>query len=475
MNMFIHFVNRVQELAFLEEQFARGSSFVVLYGRRRVGKTELLKRFVRNKKNIFLAATQEVEKELMESFSKETAVFFKDSALLIQPFFQFRQLLDYLKEKELKRTVLVIDEFPYLVDANKAVPSLLQHYWENFFKPRGLQVVLCGSSIGAMESEVLGRKSPLYGRRTGQWKLDPLSFRDFADFFPTAPFEKLVEFFSITGGIPLYVLEFNANQSALENARRTIARRGSLLYQEAEFLLKEELREPKTYFSILKELAKGKTVLNELANALGTERTALGRYLDTLMELGLIESVKPVTADPKTKKTNYRLSDHYFSFWFQFVYPFKKDLDSFDFQSFDECFKQQFNAFAGKKFELICQEAIRLQKPFEFTKTGNWWGAYRENNERKTAEIDLVAVNEKKQEILFGECKWKTNINAPALLKELQQKAALVPWNNQNRKEHFALFAKSFGKNRNVPENTQLIDLTGLKKIFFKKHSKAEQ
>lgn len=469
MNMFIHFVNREKELAFLEEQFSKKPCFIVLYGRRRVGKSELLKKFSRGKKTIFFTATQEVEKELMEDFSKELAVFFNDNTLKIQTFSKFKQTLEYLKEKELKNTVLIIDEFPYLVDANKAAPSLLQKHWDNDFKHSGPSVILCGSSIGSMETEVLGRKSPLYGRRTGQWKLEPLKFRDFRKFFPKTPIERTIEFHSITGGVPLYILEFDQKKTAHENAKKSIATRGAILYQEAEILLKEELREPKTYFSLLKELSGGKNSLNDLANATGIEITALGRYINTLIELGLIEKISPATAETKTKKTMYKLTDNYFSFWFRFIHPFRKDLDSFDFKKFDEFFLQNFNSYAGKKFEEICIEWLGLKKPFEFTRIGNWWGNYRENDERKSVEIDIVAVNEKTKEILFAECKWKTNAKAQKILGKLKQKAKLVDWNSGNRKEYFAVFAKAFNK-KDQTEGTWLVDLKDMEKTF-----KAEQ
>lgn len=469
MNKFIHFVNRERELEFLERQLKRPASFIVLYGRRRVGKSELIKYFTRDKKVLYLLATQEVEKELIESFSSEIADCFKDTTLKTNPFSQFRHIMDYLKEKDTKSLVLVIDEFPYLVDANKAVPSILQKYWDAHFKSKGLHIILCGSSIGSMETEVLGRKSPLYGRRTGQWKLDALQFREFIKFFPHTAFEKLIELYSITDGIPLYILEFDGKKTAYENAKLSIATRGSLLYQETDIILKEELREPKTYFSILKEISAGKTVLNEISNALGVERTALTRYLNTLQELDLIKLTKPITAKKKSKNTAYTLKDNYFKFWLRFVYPFIKDLDSFIFDSFERNFKRNFNAYVGKQFEAVCEEAVRLANPINSAYIGNWWGAYRdtETGERKTAEIDIVSINEQTKEILFAECKWQNNADAKKILAGLKEKAKIVQWNSKARKEHYAIFAKSFRKNVKEP-NVMLFDLKGLERIIKK-------
>ena len=477
MNTFIQFIDRERELEFLRNQTKKPASFVVIYGRRRVGKSELIKHFIKNKKTIYLLATQEVEKELVESFSKEISGYFKDTVLGINPFSRFVQLMEYLKEKnekDLKDLVLVIDEFPYLVDANKSIPSIIQKYWDDYLRVKGMHIILCGSSIGAMETEVLGRKSPLYGRRTGQWKVDPLSFKDFIKFFPKIDFEKLIEFYSIVGGIPLYILEFEGGKTSFENAKSAIATRGSILYQEVDIILKEELREPKTYFSILKEIAKGKNTLNEISNALGVERTALMRYIDILIELGLIEATKPITAKAKSKNTFYIVKDNYFKFWFKFVYPFKKDLDSFVFDEFQRNLEQNFNSYVGRQFEQICKEALRLINPIKSTNIGNWWGFYRENKERKVSEIDIVAFNENTKDIIFGECKWQENVDPTNVLNTLKERAGLVQWNNKNRKEYYVLFAKTFKQKKKRVENVILLDLKGLEKIFHK-HSTIKQ
>ncbi|HIH23186.1 TPA: ATP-binding protein [Candidatus Micrarchaeota archaeon] len=468
MNTFIQFVNRKNELEFLEMQIKRSSSLVVLYGRRRVGKSELIKHFIKDKNAIYLLAAQEVEQELLGSFSQDIAAYFNDPTLKTNPFLQFKQLLENLKERKLRNLVLIIDEFPYLVDANKAIPSLLQKYWDLYFKSSGFHIILCGSSIGAMETEVLGRKSPLYGRRTGQWKLDPLQFKHFLTFFSGSEFEKMMELYSISGGIPLYILEFEKGKTTYENAKDAIARRGSILYQEADIILKEELREPKTYFSLLKEISAGKNTLNELANALGTERTALVRYIDTLKNLDLIDTIKPITAKEKSKNTLYILKDNYFKFWFGFVYPFKKELDSFRFDGFRKNFEEKFNAYVGRQFEQICRESLIGNNPINSTEVGSWWGSYRDKqtNERKTAEIDIVAINKETKEILFAECKWQDGVNARKILTSLQEKTKLVEWNNTGRKEYFAVFAKSFAKKENLGENILLFDLKDLKGIF---------
>lgn len=460
--MLIPFINRASEISFLENQLSRGNAFLVVYGRRRVGKSELLKHFLKGKKGVYWLATQEIEKELAESFSSDVAVFFQDQTLKINPFSNFKQIMEYLKQKDLNGVTIVIDEFPYLVDANKAIPSILQKYWDEHFKQNGLNLILCGSSISAMENEVLGSKSPLYGRRTGQWKVDPLSFQHFTKFFPNASEEQLVEIYSVTGGVPLYILEFNQQEKTLENAQRVIAARGSLLYQETEFILKEELREPKTYFSLLKEISEGKNTLNELSNALGTPRTTLVSYINTLSELDLIELIKPVTSHKTSKDTRYIVKDNYIKFWFKFIYPFKKELDSGNFENFKKNFNVNFNTYVGRQFEQICRQYITSKNTINARLIDPWWGVKNQKGTREAVEIDAIALNEETNTALFAECKWSENVNAAYEIERLKEKAKHVEWRNEKRTERFVIFAKTFKNNKVKDLKVQLINLKQL-------------
>ena len=269
-------------------------------------------------------------------------------------------------------------------------------------------------------------------------------------------------------GILLNILEFSEGKTAYENAKEAVATRGSLLYQESDIILKEELREPKTYFSLLKEMSRGKNTLNELSNALGAERTALGRYVDTLIELDLVEAEKPAAAKEKARNTRYVLRDNYFKFWFRFVYPFKKDLNSFIFEGFGKKFRKDFNAHVGRQFEGVCREAIRVQNPIGSADAGRWWGAYRENGERKECEIDVLSINKGKGQVLFGECKWKENADWEEILRKLKGKAGHFAWNLGKREEQYAIFAKSFSGRKCRERNVHLYGLEGLRKLFSK-------
>ncbi len=200
--------------------------------------------------------------------------------------------------------------------------------------------------------------------------------------------------------------------------------------------------------------------MNEVSNALGVERTTLTRYLNTLEELDLIELIKPITAAKKSRNTIYSLKDNYFKFWFSFIYPFIKDLDSFIFDGFERNFRENFNTYVGKQFEIVCMEAIKSANPINSTNVGKWWGAYRdmETKDRKIAEIDIVSINEETKEILFAECKWQEKVNARKILFELKEKAKLVQWNNEKRIERYAIFARSF-KQKIIEPDVTLFDL----------------
>jgi len=460
--MFIQFVDRKDELRFLEENYQeKKAGFIVIYGRRRVGKTELLINFLKNHKGIYLLATQNVEKEIITSFSKTVADFYEDEALKVNPFSTFEQLITYLQKKtehDNKKIILIIDEFPYLVNANSAIPSILQKYWDLYLKKSKIFIILCGSSISFMESKVLGQKSPLYGRRTGQWKVEPLKWREACAFFPNQSQKKQIEFYCILGGTPLYLLEFDERKSSIENIQKHIARKGKILYDEVNFIIKEELREPRIYFSILKEISLGKNRLNEICDVIGIERTSLTKYIQTLESLDIIEKTHPVTSYKiKTKKVRYEIKDNFFTFWFKFIHQFKSDLEQKEYNNFLKYIKKELTPFIGKRFENICKEFITRNTPFSFTKIGKQWG--KTPGTKENYEIDIVLLNDQTKRIAFFECKWKDlNYNQSLkLLKQLKEKAGYVEWFNKQRKEQYGIVARKIEDKQNLRKKGFLI------------------
>ena len=350
------------------------------------------------------------------------------------------EIFEYLVNRVKKRMAIVFDEFSYLVEKDSAIPSIFQRAIDNVLQNSNVFLILCGSSMSMMESGILSYKSPLYGRKTGHLKVKNLPFRSYFDFYPGNPLEKNIEFHSILGGVPFYMEKFFPEKSTFENVRDEIANRKGRLFEEVEFLLKEEFREPETYKRIIEAIAFGNTKLVQIANYSNIQPNQLTKYLQALINLGIITKEKIVTEKkPKSKKIIYSIKDNFFDFYFSFVEPFKSDLEIDEIKNFKEYFFRNFDQFVGRKFEtLIREEIINQIFSFDFTKIGKWW--------QKDKEIDIVALNEKTKEILFAECKWKDRVNALKIAKELADKTEYVQWHNERRKEKFAIFAKSFSR-----------------------------
>lgn len=450
----IHFVGRKEELSFLEHAYTKDKSqMIVIYGRRRVGKTCLLQKFIKGKKHTYFLCTKGNEIEQIQLLSGFIAESMDDAVLAMSPFSDWRTLFMYLQSKiGNERFILVIDEFPYLINANSAVTSIFQKYWDEYLSETKIMLVLCGSSISMMEREVLAYKSPLYGRRTGQWKVEPMTFEESLEFFPKkTDIEEAVGIYSITGGIPFYLLELDPGKHSVDNILENVAKKGRMLYEEGEFLIREELREPLTYFSILRALSAGNTKQTQLANNIGMASTALPRYLSTLERLGFIEKNTPVTEYSRSKKTIYRIKDHFVNFWFSFIYPYKSYIEDGNYVRYKEVLDKGLNKHISFVFEDIARDFFKKQGaanrlPFDFTKIGVWYGHYRDKTtgKRKEIEIDIVALNDDTNTIAFVECKWKHLSEKDALnvLETLMSKSVSVQWNDDDRTEYFGLIAK---------------------------------
>ncbi len=372
------------------------------------------------------------------------------------------EIFTYLVPKAKDKIVVILDEFSYLVEKDDAVPSLFQTIIDEVLKDKNLMLIICGSSISMMES-LLGYKNPLYGRKTGHLRLDFLNFSYFKEFFPGFNIEENIRVYAILGGAPFYLDKFDSNISALENAKKEILSKKGRLYEEVDFLLREEMREPDIYKSILWAIAQGNAKVAEIATKTGIKASDMDRYLKILMMLGIIRKEIPVT-EKKSKKTLYTIDDNFFDFYSSFFEPFRSDIELGEMRNLEEALKKNFNAYTGKKFEnLIRKEAIRRISPFPVSRVGRWWGFYRKNEQRKELEIDIVALNEQTREILFCECKWQDKVNSEKLCEELKEKAKFVNWNNKNRKEHYAVVARSFSVRT---KRAMCIDLKELEKIF---------
>ncbi len=454
------FIDREEELDFLEERYRQHSfDFIVIYGRRRIGKTELIKNFIKDKPHIYMLCNKAGTSANISGFKREVAKFVREPEIASG---NLEEIFSYLSEKAKDKLVIVLDEFSYLVEKDDAVPSLFQGVIDEVLKTKNLMLIICGSSISMMES-LLGYKNPLYGRKTGHMKIDFLKFRYLKEFFPQNTLEENIKTYAILGGVPFYLEKFDAGRSALDNARKEIFSKKGRLYEEVEFLLKEEFREPDIYKGILSAIAQGNAKVADIANKTGIKASDMDRYLKILMVLGIIRKEIPVT-ERKSKKTLYTIDDNFFDFYSMFFEPYRSEIELGELSNLEETLKKNFNAYTGKKFEnLIRKEAIRKISPFPISKVGRWWGFYREKEQRKELEIDIVALNEETKKILFCECKWQDRMNAEKILNELKEKAKYVNWHNETREEYYAVVAKSFALKT---KQALCVDLGDIEKIF---------
>lgn len=452
------FYDRDEELDALNTAFESPDyEFYVVYGRRRVGKTELLKEFCVDLPHIYFLAAQEAENRQREKFVEKIADYFDDRVPRIEG---WDNAFDYLGEKlATEQLIVVIDEFPYLVEENDSLPSYIQSFVDERLQDTESMLVLCGSSVSTMESEILGHESPLYGRRTGQVDLQPFSFQQAREAI-AYDFEDAIRSFAVTGGTPMYLTLFDYAQPLAENIHTQILSPTAVLYNEPEFLLRTELRNPARYMSILEAVATGHTTPNEIAGATGIDSGPLSKYLQTLRRLRLIDREVPVTASAKqSKRSRYQVADEFLRFWFRFVEPNRSSIEEAPAVVYNGTIEPNLPDHVATTFEDVCREvvwaAIRRDELGPYSEVGRWW--YGED------EIDIVGLAPDDDRTLLAECKWTTDPVGHSLAATLRDKAERVQWGPDTRDEEFALFSKSGfvdGLAEDLDDNWSLFSLT---------------
>ncbi|MGL4904417.1 MAG: ATP-binding protein, partial [Cetobacterium sp.] len=407
------------------------------YGRRRVGKTTLIKEFIKDKNAFYFFADKQNENVQINRFKNQLGEHFKDDFVKKIEIKDWDTLFDYFMSKlGNEKFVLVIDEFQYLCMVNKSFSSIFQRIFDEKLKEKNIMIILCGSLISMMYSEVLAYDSPLFGRRTSQIKLKPIDFKYYSEFFEEKSHHSLIEMYSITGGIPKYIMNFDREKSHLWNIEHNIFDRDNYLYSEPKFLLQEEINDLSRYFSILQSIAAGNTKISSISSQLEIPSTGLTPYISKLIELDVLEKEIPVTEDIKNgKKALYKIKDNYLNFWFNYVYPYQSYLEIENLTYPLEKIKTTFDLWVSKVYEDLSRESLMYdnQIPFPIRNLGRWWD--------KNEEIDIVALGE--DEILFGECKWSNKHVGLSVLYKLKEKAKGVKWKNGSRKEYYMLFSKS--------------------------------
>ena len=435
------FVGRENELALLNSLYTSDKfEFVVMYGRRRVGKTALISEFIKDKKAVYFMGVESNLKQNLDNFSKSIMEYNVNLPTDIS-FSSFQAGLEYIiKLAENERIILAIDEYPYVAKASESLASTLQMVIDKHKGSSKLMLILCGSSMSYMEDKVLAYKSPLYGRRTAQIKLQPFEFTDVYKYFNKFSDEEVALIYGMVGGTPQYLLQINENITIEENIKHTFLTSSSFLFEEPENLLKQEVREPAIYNAIITAIAGGASRLSEISGKVGETTSVCTTYIKSLIGLGLVKKELPF-GEKVSKKTIYMIDDNLFRFWYRFVPENSSIIMRGATEVAYQRIEPHISTYMGKVFEEICKEylwklLINGSSQVQFNELGRWWGNDKES--KSQTEIDIMG-EEDKDTAIFAECKWTNEKVDVGVLELLEKRAGMFNYKNT----YLYLFAKS--------------------------------
>ena len=452
-----NFVDREGEQKQLTSSYeSETAEFIVMYGRRRLGKSELVRQTLRGRKDaVYYQAIESTAENQLDNFVETVTAAFPELENVRR---DWEVLLEELGKRD---AIVIIDEFPFLIEEDESLPSRIQRVWDLELQNTGMTLVLIGSSISVMEEKVLAGGSPLYGRRTATIDLGPLSVENARDFFPKYDPETAIKAWATYGGTPYYLQTIDADRPLAENVQNAILSEQGLLYSEPEFLLRTELRQPNTYFSILRALAHGRRKPNEIAGMAGVDSSSLSTYLQKLRRLRLVERHIPVTASPtSSKRGRYRISAPLFRFWFRFVYGRQDRLRLLDNNTFDEVVAPELADYVSPLFERLCQEKLPELDDRQYRAVGQWW--FKEN------ELDVLGLTN--EGLVAGECKFTSTPVTEGVLSNLEQTTEQVQWSEQpaNGTIQYVLFSRSGYSDdlQSIAQQRNDVSLYGLEDIL---------
>lgn len=435
------FIGRDRELTTLNKLYKSNKfEFVVIYGRRRVGKTALINRFIENKNAIYFMGVESNAKQNLENFSK-SIIEHTTGIETETSFLSFQSALEHIfKLSEKERIILAIDEYPYVARSSKSLASTLQLLIDKYKDNSKLMLILCGSSMSYMEDHVLAYKAPLYGRRTAQMKILPFDFDETCRYFEHFSDEDKALIYGIVGGTPQYLLQMNDDLSVEDNIKNTYLNSTSALFEEPENLLKQEVREPALYNAIITAIATGASRMSEISGKVGEDTNVCSTYIKNLISLGIIQKETPY-GEKASRKSVYSIEDNMFRFWYRFILENNSIIAR---GAADLAYKRIvpfLPDYMGKVFEEICKQylwklLLSGKCPVNFSTLGRWWG--NDPIAKSQVEIDILAEQDKNT-ALFGECKWTNEKVDLGVLETLVKRSKLFLYKNV----HYYLFAKS--------------------------------
>jgi AAA+ ATPase superfamily predicted ATPase len=444
------FVDRERELDRLRALYQTDeASLAVVYGRRRMGKTTLVLESIKDREDaVYYQATRGSAEQQIDSFTSDAAAVYPGATRIRE---DWESLFDYLAEQD---AVVIVDEFPYLVEQTEALPSILQRVWDHTASDTAATFVLTGSAIGMMYEYALEGSGPLYGRvakdPNGRLDVGPLPFGAALSFFPAYDPAEQVMTYGIFGGTPEYLRAVRDDEPLEENVTRTLLRRDGSLHEEPENVLHREVDEVDRYFAVLKSMAQENRTPNEIAQSAGISSGSVGYYLTRLRDLRVIEQHYPATVDPdRSRKGRYRTGDPLFRFWFRFVYGRTARYEVYGADAYTDLVEPELPDFVSETFERLCQQAVLYEYGDQYRfveEPSNWW----DGNGR---EIDVVAPTDG-DTLVVGELKFRQQPVGYDVLSQLETEAPLVDWTPESGRDpeyRYALFSRS-GFKRSVEE-----------------------
>lgn len=415
------FIGRENELKSLESVYEKdGFGMTIIYGRRRVGKSTLIKEFVKDKRVIFYTATKVGPERNLELFTKQVLDVL-DPTISNATFPTVESVFDLISARIQdgdEKTVLVIDELPYWAEKDEALLSIFQKYIDTMWLQKNLMIILCGSTLSFMEKKVLSEKSPIFGRRDSQIKLEAFNYRDSALFVPNYSAEDKAICYGVTGGVAKYLALFDPKKSLDDNIIRLFFNPDGYLFDETRNLLTQEFTDITLVNNIIEQVASGENTLNNIASKVHEKDTTVLYSLEKLIDVGLVEKKKCITEEKNKKKTQYVLKDHMFSFWYKFIPKAVSVIEMGQGQMYyEKIVKPQLHSFMGSVFEEMCryytlEQGILGMFGSFITETGSWWGVELLTDDdgkkiQQSADIDVVGLSSIDKTAVCGECKFK--------------------------------------------------------------------
>jgi len=429
------FVNRVEELSRLERVYESDTAeFVVILGRRRIGKSALVRESLPEHGSVYYQATRDTAAVQISDFIQAAQTAYPGVERIRE---DWEALLGYLGDQD---ATVVVDEWPFLVEADSSVPTKFQRIWDTELEQTGMTLVLVGSSISIMTNKITEQDAPLYNRDTVRLDLSPLSLGDAAPYYPADADDPtgILESWSIFGGTPFYLQIISPDDSLATNVNRHIISQHGRLHGEPETLLHtESVRKPERYMSILRAIADGKRETGSIAAYAGFDDSrGVWRYAERLKQLRLIKEDQPVTEETSRPK-RYRITEPLFRFWFRFLYGKNPQHITSD-DPFTEQIRPAFPAYVGRVFEDVCRDALPVLFPeASFNRIGGWWDS--------SGELDVVGLDHTGR-IVAGEAKFESTPMHPGHLDDVEERTARIEWTPPNEPDvtrHYCLFSRS--------------------------------